>query len=1250
MHVKLIAFLLIVFFNFSEALCEEIQYDEIPTLFNDIQHLMEGPIQKCEYSGELQKYYETLSSSNKEKLTEALVKIQSLGRKTLLEDLKSVEDQFSEKNLKNVAEAKILLLKCSQDPAALKPEEDCNLAANILSEFEKKLAYIDNLQQEIELSNKNLITILNSLKTNSNIDGVKLSEKEMISNLLSEDPFASRINKKPVTTNDLTKKINQYFNSGLKDFIHESVQYYVDKDSFPSKGDDLSKAFQSVRNLSTSPLILQSSSDLNQRLITRTRDLIFTNKSGALFAPSYEIQDQALIQTNRSIQYEIETQAKNQTERAIQYLVDEEELENALSNTINFSIDKVRDSVFKDAWAKEFLKNYKANGVSKVPDKLGRNFQAFQKANRLRNDHSHFVESCNSNAQLVGEKGLKYLQSAKRQIEEVIKEIEFKNERTVSIEEFVGILAHKLPQVSQKIAKINRVSDKDNFFEKYLDQLNQKDSIDPSQELSVIFGLATDAVTKGRENFLKDCNAEAYFPNIEDEDDTWDPEIDQIIEDEACEFVAKELRWEGRKICPIDELVLTENECRYLEEFSGVDFNCTAKYGFFSDVKDWLKKRVKSFKDKVKEAYKDLSAEAKRAWKKTKKLAKNFVSIISQTVNGVYQLATKGKIDFDELKRHQGVSRWFNETVDKLDELREAITKKALSATKNYIDTTLSLGDATIHFIGGDKNKAKEALRRAKADAKDTIRDLGKAGEAAVKAYYTYTVEAPLELSLGTIDSTTGSDLKKKYQEKRDKFKGGLKETGGKVGAVLEVTIQPENIGKIAFVYAASTVAGPLGSSFASVMYDKLVTNKGMEKEDMLKSFTIGVAAGYAGEAVSGAETLKDSAYLARAAGSFASSTTADLGDAVLNDKSIRAKDLLINIGTAALSVDAGNGVGGKIFNDTVNGALSNTVEQTVESGFKLSQIDFEQVENAAIQGFANGITREAVHSFMDATIIKAIPEEYHRIDKATFAELKETMYQALTEMFDQKIQDLSDVLRNSNQTEKIELLIDLQEEERDLLKGKQNNLSEKLFGKPYTQLSEAEIKNPNFIKELLKYVTSDPDYLNVRNDITGVILDIAPKFAMHPATQTDPVGDPSLGIAAISTVALVSELLRKHGKNFLNLFKDSDETSDTAIEPTDAKDFEKDIKSLPPGERVAEVKGKAKEIAETKGFIKNKKLSKQNRRTIYTDEKGQHWSVDTEKGRFEKLNDRGEHQGEYDFDFNQTGKPDKTGKHNIKT
>ena len=87
----------------------------------------------------------------------------------------------------------------------------------------------------------------------------------------------------------------------------------------------------------------------------------------------------------------------------------------------------------------------------------------------------------------------------------------------------------------------------------------------------------------------------------------------------------------------------------------------------------------------------------------------------------------------------------------------------------------------------------------------------------------------------------------------------------------------------------------------------------------------------------------------------------------------------------------------------------------------------------------------------------------------------------------------------------------------------------------------------------------------------------------------------------------------------------------------------------LSPGERVATLKVFADSKASKIGWQKNKVLGTKNgNRDIYTDKDGEHWSLDTQHGHFEKLNKRGKHLGAFDLRGSQVKPPDATGRHDI--
>ena len=99
----------------------------------------------------------------------------------------------------------------------------------------------------------------------------------------------------------------------------------------------------------------------------------------------------------------------------------------------------------------------------------------------------------------------------------------------------------------------------------------------------------------------------------------------------------------------------------------------------------------------------------------------------------------------------------------------------------------------------------------------------------------------------------------------------------------------------------------------------------------------------------------------------------------------------------------------------------------------------------------------------------------------------------------------------------------------------------------------------------------------------------------------------------------------------------------------TTVKDFEASLVKLPPGERVAKIKSMAEQVASSRSWTRAKNIERLNpKRTIYTDGTN-FYSLDTQHGRFEKLNKKGKHMGEVDMCLNEKGNQDSSSEHDIR-
>ncbi|MER9554388.1 RHS repeat-associated core domain-containing protein [Mesorhizobium sp. M0323] len=93
---------------------------------------------------------------------------------------------------------------------------------------------------------------------------------------------------------------------------------------------------------------------------------------------------------------------------------------------------------------------------------------------------------------------------------------------------------------------------------------------------------------------------------------------------------------------------------------------------------------------------------------------------------------------------------------------------------------------------------------------------------------------------------------------------------------------------------------------------------------------------------------------------------------------------------------------------------------------------------------------------------------------------------------------------------------------------------------------------------------------------------------------------------------------------------------------------FERSINYMNSNERVATARSTLRDAALGRGWTKDNRVSRINERDVYKDRLGYYWSVDTEKGRYEKTDKRGKHLGEFNRDLGETEGPDPTGRHDL--
>ncbi|RAN72710.1 hemolysin BL-binding protein [Bacillus sp. SRB_331] len=94
---------------------------------------------------------------------------------------------------------------------------------------------------------------------------------------------------------------------------------------------------------------------------------------------------------------------------------------------------------------------------------------------------------------------------------------------------------------------------------------------------------------------------------------------------------------------------------------------------------------------------------------------------------------------------------------------------------------------------------------------------------------------------------------------------------------------------------------------------------------------------------------------------------------------------------------------------------------------------------------------------------------------------------------------------------------------------------------------------------------------------------------------------------------------------------------------------FDQKIAKMNVNEKIALIKSTSMDIAKHNGWKKEPKLTRINNRDVYFDSKTKnYYALDTQHGRFEVVNSKGKHQGEVDFNLNQTKPADKSGGHDL--
>lgn len=498
---------------------------------------------------------------------------------------------------------------------------------------------------------------------------------------------------------------------------------------------------------------------------------------------------------------------------------------------------------------------------------------------------------------------------------------------------------------------------------------------------------------------------------------------------------------------------------------------------------------------------------------------------VTQIVRVPYDCSVKSVKDVYEKRiktefRDQ-VTNKVKRSIEKLEEYKRPLEYAACIAEKNLEDYSKAVGksvqavvdvhEAAFKLAKNDKEGAKKAFDRAKNKAKESIRHGGDVAESVGRVTYDVAGEVPVLFAATLSDKALGSHLVQSYEKRRDNISSEINKASQKAGIVLEASIQPENLGKIALVYAATTVGGPFGAAMANVLYDKIILKKDLSEKDMLKSFAIGAAAGYAAEGMQGLaegqkaiDAYKHASYLSKIASGVTRNLVTDAGNVVLNNQSYTSKDLFKSLASGVSTVEVGNDAVAGIIESTLDGALQSVATQSIENNLDFSKIDFKEVEMALYQGLADGVTRESVHAIMDATLIKAIPESWKRADLKAIDAISDAFYEVLLSyekyLQQERINFALQSLMVIDDQERVELINAMNKVDYDT----KEEVARNVFGKSFKDLSAKEILSDDFNNQYQAKLIIAGNELIRSNKTFARIVELNGQFARNPASAAE--------------------------------------------------------------------------------------------------------------------------------------------------
>jgi hypothetical protein len=221
------------------------------------------------------------------------------------------------------------------------------------------------------------------------------------------------------------------------------------------------------------------------------------------------------------------------------------------------------------------------------------------------------------------------------------------------------------------------------------------------------------------------------------------------------------------------------------------------------------------------------------------------------------------------------------------------------------------------------------------------------------------------------------------------------------ISSVLKINKHPENIDKIAILYVASAVAGPVGSAISNVVYDKLVLKR--KTIGIWKSYALGAAVGYAVDSaeskVVGSEYVNEITYLnylEKSVVGIGDNLDSTAGEVMINSGKYKLATFLATLEKGVEYLTYGNeffeyldvGKDGKSQKE-VDAAAVRLVEA------HLRGIDFEKVIAKIKSGFINGVDLEFMKDAIEP-LINSISQETRQLSPQGIEEFSAILFSLL--------------------------------------------------------------------------------------------------------------------------------------------------------------------------------------------------------------------------------------------------------------